>query len=287
MWLNQSLTLRTASEVMPLSYHGTRSDQLALSCSSRKICRSLDSRMIGWAAITGDEDGQMLRLASIAALVGSSFATSVFCGRDGTMMRPWLPGAASAATRSRYTCASRTHRRCVPDRVLQYVTLYSTCLLIPSPPVRVRHLGRRSQSPRPQAGTLTSTGAGRTPTSMLTAGGFEGGAAAADSASTLMAGESSRRARYCPWAFPEAPPSLKLDKRAPSHHSFRESSSGEFDTLAGSPRSESALRAARATGISHVSEGSKASVRSRARRSQTGHNAGTRPAQAGKEEREQ
>ena len=134
VWLNQSLTPRTASEVMPLSYHGTRSDQLALSCSSRKICRSLDSRMIGWAAILATKTARCLRLASIAALVGSSFATSVFCGKDGTMMPSVVARSCfHSHSKSLYLRVTHPLTFVYPDRVLQYVTLYSTCLLIPSP----------------------------------------------------------------------------------------------------------------------------------------------------------
>jgi hypothetical protein len=61
-------------------------------------------------------------------------ATSVFCGRDGTMMPSVVARSCfHSHSKSLYLRVTHPLTFVYPGRVLQYVTLYSTRLLIPSP----------------------------------------------------------------------------------------------------------------------------------------------------------
>jgi len=175
VFVNQSLTPLMASEVTPRSYHGTRSAHDVLFCSSRNTRTSGEALRTGCAATRATNCASVSRRASIAALVGSSFGTSVFGGGAGTM----IPSEEARSifhshSKSLYRRVTHPEARSYDGSVVQYVTLYSTCLLMPSPTLCGSETSTWSVpggSSYP-AGTVTTTlgGSGRGPTSMLTGG---------------------------------------------------------------------------------------------------------------------
>ena len=118
----------------PRSYHGTRSAHDVLFCSSRNTRTSGEALRTGCAATRATNCASVARRASIAALVGSSFGTSVFGGGAGTMIPSMDPRSIfHNHSKSLYRRVTHPLVDLYCGSVVQYVTLYSTCLDKPSP----------------------------------------------------------------------------------------------------------------------------------------------------------
>ena len=133
LW-NQSLTPFKASLVTPRSYQGTRSLHEFLSASSRKTCRSALSRITGCAATRAMKSAKLACRLSIAADFGSSLGIRVLLGGAGTMIPSMDPRSIfHNHSKSLYRRVTHPLVDLYCGSVVQYVTLYSTCLDKPSP----------------------------------------------------------------------------------------------------------------------------------------------------------